>query len=120
MTYFYYRNPEVPRLEIGCDSPGWAFALVVDNVPGLEAWKKAWEIPGSVIKDSSGKTISPDEMEMIITFRDGNNLCHRRIHSCHFIGSHNLIHQIIGTRTWGYECLANKDCYDICLKYEDD
>ena len=130
-NYYYHQRDLNRTFAIGNSTNGWAFSLVVNVYPSLLHWKEAWRIPGSYISLDFGRRIKPEEMETIITFRKGNPsslmvaLSNRdSFHgphdlACHFIGSHNLIHQIVGTRAWGYECLANKDCYDICLTYKD-
>ena len=57
-------------LHIGKSSAGWCFGLHVHpDIQSLEDWKKRWAAPGVTIKDEYGDTVSPDEMERIVTQR---------------------------------------------------
>ena len=131
MDYYHvYKN--TTRL-IGQDiNFNWAFFVCVDEVPDLIAWKKEFSIPGSEIictnrYNTSRHVISPEELEILITFR-------QRGHSPNpsgnlFIGTHNLIHRRVGVEgctsfirpgeiaagnTTSYVCVANEDCWDLC------
>ena len=116
---YYHCPPDQDRtLLIGYSVDAWAFCLVVNKYPDLCAWKKAWEVPGSRIKDSNGKTISPDEMEMIITFLEGDAGTVREylysFRNTTFGDKHNLVHRNIGAVFSGYCCVGNEDCWDLC------
>lgn len=60
------------KLHIGKSSEGWCFSLHVDpdeGVNSLEDWKQLWMDYKSAIVDEYGETISPKEMERVITKR---------------------------------------------------
>ena len=116
---YYYCPPDQDRtLLIGYSVDAWAFCLVVNKYTDLCAWKKAWEVPGSRIKDSNGKLISPDEIEMIITFLEGDAGTVREylysFRNTTFGDKHNLVHRNIGAVFSGYCCVGNEDCWDLC------
>lgn len=63
-----------PALHIGKSSGGWCFSLHVDqsnNLNSLADWVALWSVPGAVILDEYGRTLTPDEMFNVITKRKG-------------------------------------------------
>ena len=115
---YYYVPDNGPNLYIGLDNPGWMFFLCADVFPNLIAWKKQFSIPGSSIANYNGDIIAPEEMEMIITVRNGVS----RLFSDHelqisslSLGPHNLIRRDIGRVVPNSRCIGNEDCWDLCL-----
>ena len=120
MIYNYHQS-NGPLIKIGWCTLNWAFMLLVDNFPNLIAWKEAWATPGSVIKNANGVAVLPEDMETIITLRQGdrayliNALEHGDFLTRDKIveGNHNLIRRIIGIQDGEYRCVGNEDCYDL-------
>lgn len=66
---------------IGKSSAGWCFALHVEPngidwdgdspaISDLDDWRKIWAEPTTLIRDECGDTLTPEEMERIITRRN--------------------------------------------------
>ena len=115
---YYFVDPSCAQKYIGYCTPGWTFFLCVDEVPDLIAWKEKFKTPGSHIEDYFGNIISPEEMEIIITMRKGNpeylNLALR----CEIgvvEGPHGLVRRVVRRTVPGSKCIANEDCWDLCL-----
>ena len=118
MEYFYYFNGE--KWLIGSSHNNWAFFLMINKVRDLVEWKKLFAKPGSYIKNANGITISPDEMEMIITARNGNIVQSRaniRSYGSNrvFTGNHDLSHITPECCLGCVRCVANEDCWDLCM-----
>lgn len=59
-------------IHIGKSSAGWCFALHVvpeNGINDLEDWRRLWSKDGAVISDEYGRTLTPAEMELVITKR---------------------------------------------------
>ena len=115
---YYYIDPSSFPLFIGICHYGWAFLLCVKEVPDLIAWKEKFKTPGSRIESSSGDVISPEEMEIIITMRNGSPdvLCDALRRWVDLTeGPHGLVRRAVGRTVSNSECIANEDCWDLCL-----
>ena len=75
-NYYMQRNgcPHCGRgeeeLHIGKSSGGWAFSLNThpgDGIETIDDWRAAWR--GGSIRDEYGQSITPEEMERIVTER---------------------------------------------------
>lgn len=116
MRYYYFQDPYLVRgsligVDVGVE---YAFMLVVDKVPDLVSWKEQFNIPGSFIRTTFGKTISLEDMESIITLRSnqGNRLV-GLVGSDFYTGNHNLIHRKVPGYWDVFRCVGNDDCYDL-------
>lgn len=123
---YNYHPANGPLIKIGWCTPNWAFMLLVDRFLNLVAWKEAWEIPGSYIKNDNGRTILVEDMETIITLRQGDrNYLVEALANGDFLGRdcitegpHNLVRRKIGAQDGSYTCVGNEDCYDLAkLRY---
>lgn len=68
------RPYEQERKHIGKSSAGWVFALHVypeEGINDLPDWWDRWNMPGAIIKDEYGKTVSPNEMLACVLARFG-------------------------------------------------
>lgn len=116
VRYFYFPCRRSEReMCIGIARDNWAFCLYVDNVKDLPAWKEKFKIPGSRIENSSGDIVSPEEMEMIITFRRATAAYSGQPSTIE--GPHGLIRRRIGREVPESKCIANEDCWDLCLMH---
>ena len=115
MQYWYYFNGE--KLLIGYDYNSWAFFLCVDRIPSLAEWKNKFAEPGSYIKRNARRTISPEEMEVLITMRFGDNRTTadriQEYGTSVFEGSHTLVHIRVGHMVGIMHCAANEGCWDL-------
>lgn len=125
MNYTYYSRPDKCSPEIiGWCFSGWAFFLYADKFPNLIAWKEAWKVPGSWIRNTYYDcVVSPEDMEMIITFRKGkSNSLSRTIRRVSPVqaGPHELIRRKIGGVFYmmhgNVQCISNEDCYDLGVR----
>lgn len=58
------------RHHIGKSSSGWNFALhVMPGTRTLEAWERAWALPGYRIENEYGDTLTPEQMLKVIKDR---------------------------------------------------
>ena len=115
-----YHHSDNPNIIIGSDeSDNSAFRLITHHkIPDLEAWKAAWEIPGTLIVDSAGVQFSPIDMLTIITFRTRPPGNIPRLLSGEISGNHGLIHIVTGVGLSSYNdvrirCISNEDAYDL-------
>ena len=118
MLYYYIKDHE--WITVGEHIDNWAFSLIIDEFPNLQAWKEAFRVRGAVITDESNTIISPDDMEAIITFREGNIVLARDYISKYgdrvFQGPHNLVCARVGETFGDLKCIANEGCWDLCVK----
>lgn len=114
MKYHYHIKNE--KFHIGESVDEWAFSLVIDIFPNLQAWKEAFRVPGAIIKDSNHKIISPDDMEMIITLREHQGRLENRFGERAFFGQHGLLCIKVGSVLGGYRCVANEGCWDLVTR----
>jgi hypothetical protein len=59
-------------LHIGKSSAGWCFSLHVipeEGIISLDDWRVRWSLPGAIIRNEYGETISPEQMESTIAER---------------------------------------------------
>lgn len=115
-----YHHSDNPYIVIGNDESNCsAFKLITHHkIPDLEAWKAAWELPGTLIVNHAGKQISSIDMLTIITFRSGPEGNIRRPISGEEYGNHGLIHTTTGVMLSSYNdirirCVNNEDTYDL-------
>ena len=117
MQYYYIYNGQ--KTTIGYSHDTWAFFLMINKIPSLVEWKKHFAKPGSLIQDLDDYIISPDLMEMIITVRTGIENSLRSNINWHrskvFAGTHTLAHIMPGHCVGGVRCIANEDCWDLCV-----
>lgn len=117
MEYYYYFDGS--QLFIGYSHINWAFFLMINKVRDLVEWKKLFAKRGSCIKDHVGNFISTEEMEMIITARIGERArAQTNVRSYGprtFVGNHDLNHITPGCCIGSVRCVANEDCWDLCV-----
>ena len=123
MIYNYHQS-NGPLIKIGWCTLNWAFMLLVDNFPNLIAWKEAWATPGSVIKNANGVAVLPEDMETIITLRQGDRaylveaLANGDFLGRNYIteGPHSLVRRKIDAIDGSYTCVGNEDCWDLGIE----
>lgn len=129
MQYFHTINPVVlcpgcnslhsnanPGMRIiGYTNPGWAFRLhVYDDIPTLEKWRDRWNTLGQIVI-TGGHVVSPDEMDMVITFPENVNA--QRDSVWYDVnnaepGLHGLAHLRIGYA----DCVGHGSTWDLLHK----
>lgn len=116
------------EIHIGKSSAGWCFSLhVTDEIKNLDDWKAEWAIPGGVIKDEYGETLTTEEMLEVITNRvwrerwdDPVGIGYNSWEQFHSQnksepGPNGLLRHRVGI-TYGYGCLAQGDgTYDLMV-----
>ena len=107
-------NPGIRAIGSSSET-GFVFKLYIyDDIPSLEKWRERWSSCGNIVT-SQGVVISPDEMDMIITFPE--NVDFRRTAEWYAInnaepGLHGLAHMKIGYQN----CVGHGSTWDLIHK----
>ena len=96
---------------------GWAFQLYLyNNIPSFDAWKVLWEAPNSrIIYSYTDMVLSPEEMMVIITFREYTDLNDEEDEEQYLRDNNAVIglHKLAHTRVGDNGCIENCSTWDL-------